>query len=1108
MKSTIFSQKIIILTAFLNLLGSCKQAEKEIPLFKKLPNSQSNINFRNDLIDNKGFSILEYLYFYNGGGVASGDINNDGLTDLYFVSNQGENKLYLNKGKLVFEDITTKSGVAGHADWKTGVTMVDINADGFLDIYVCAVGNYKGLKGKNELYINNGNITGSSPQFTEKAHEYGLDFTGFSTQAAFFDYDKDGDLDCYLLNHAVHTSRSYDRVSTRDIKDNEAGDYLYENINGKYQDVSKKAGIYQAAMGYGLGISVADINNDGWEDIYVSNDFHEDDYYYVNQKNGRFKEESRSRMNHTSRFSMGSDIADINNDGYMDLMTLDMFPEDETVEKSSAGEDPLDIYLYKLQFGYFNQYSRNCLQLNIGGEKFIDIAALAGVVATDWSWGTLINDFDGDGIKDIFISNGIVKRPNNLDYIKFITDVSFHFNASNNTEYDKKALDLMPDGKVHNYLFKGTPSLQFEDKSLTWGFEEKGISNGSTYADLDNDGDLDIITNNINEFASVYENQSNQVIENGFCKIKLRGEGKNTFGIGAKVILNSNGVQQVQQLMPTRGFMSSVEPNLTFGIAKATKIDTIKVIWESGKIQILTNLKPNEVLILQEKNAKIIPLLTQITDASKQFEEVTDKLNINFKHEENFYFDFTRESLMPFKVSTEGPSLAVGDVNGDGKDDVYVGGAKYQAGQLYLQTTNGFVMSKQIAFRQDFIFEDVDAIFIDIDNDQDLDLYVVSGGNEFFGNMTQQFDRIYRNDGEGNFTRDQTALPPMFDNKSCVRTADFDKDGDLDLFVGGRVLPNNYGKAPNSYLLVNDGKGKFMDKTKETAPELRQAGMITDAIWADTDKDGDLDLTVVGDWMPILTFENNKGKLSLIDNGISENKGFWNGIVANDFDGDGDTDFIVGNLGTNTKFRKSSTGSKLKMFLKDIDANESIEQILAYNRGEKWFPVATKDEMGKQIPSIINKRFTDYSMYAGKEIEDIFKPNELENATIKEVNTYESVYLKNLGGNKFKITPLPILIQSSKVMTLLLDDYDHDGFKDVIVGGNFYGASMYQARYDGSYGLILKSDGKGNFKSILPTQSGLIFNNEVRDIKSIMVKQVPYYLVARNNETLQVFKKK
>ena len=1094
--------KVLIISTIIPLLISCKNGNDDVKLFEKLSNTQTKVDFKNDLVEKKGFGILDYLYFYNGAGVSSGDINNDGLVDLYFVSNQGKSKLYLNKGNMQFEDISEKAGVQGFSDWKTGVTMADVNADGLLDIYVCAVGNFKGLEGSNELYINNGDLT-----FTEKAHEYGLDFTGFSTQAAFFDYDKDGDLDCYLLNHAVHTSRSYDRVSTRMLKDNEAGDYLYENVDGKYRDVSKKTGIYQAAMGYGLGISVSDINNDGWEDIYVSNDFHEDDYYYVNQKNGTFKEESKTRMKHTSRFSMGSDVADINNDGYMDLMTLDMYPEDETVEKSSVGEDPLDIYLYKLQFGYFNQYSRNCLQLNIGGECFSDIAPLAGVAATDWSWSTLMNDYDGDGIKDIFISNGIVKRPNDLNYIKFINGDSLHYNLPTSPEYDKKAIDLMPNGKVHNYIFKGKSDLQFEDKSLTWGFEEKGISNGATYADLDNDGDLDIVTNNINEFASIYENQSNKVLGNGFCKINLKGEGKNTFGIGAKVILKSNGIEQTQQLMLTRGFMSSVETSLTFGIEKATKIDTIKVIWESGKVQILTNIKPNSTIILNEKKANMLPVMIQ-TVMTKPFEEVTDDLNINFKHQENVYFDFTRESLMPFKVSIEGPKLAIGDVNGDGKEDVYVGGAKYQAGQIYLQSGSGFVMSQQSAFKQDSVFEDVDAIFIDIDKDKDLDLYVVSGGNEFYGNMTEQFDRIYRNDGKGNFTRDLSALPPMFDNKSCVRPFDIDRDGDLDLFVGGRVLPNNYGKAANSYLLINDGKGKFADKIKELAPELHQVGMVTDAIWADTDKDGDVDLTIAGDWMPVQTYENNKGKFSKIANGIEENTGFWQGMVANDFDGDGDIDFMVGNLGSNTKYRKSKTGSKLKIYIKDIDANESIEGILAYNRGDKWFPVATKDEMGKQIPSIINARFSDYSNYAGKQIEDIFKPKELDGAEIKIINTFESVYLENLGGNKFKLSPLPILVQASKVMTMLLDDYDHDGIKDVIIGGNFYGANMYQARFDGSYGLILKSDGKGNFKSIFPTQSGLMLNDEIRDIKSVMVEKKPYFLIARNNNTLQVFKKK
>ena len=1096
----------ILITCLIPTLLSCHQEKDDIKLFEKLDSKTSNVTFTNQLKESKDFGILDYLYFYNGGGVASGDINNDGLTDLYFVSNQGENKLYLNKGNLKFEDITKKSGLEGNANWQTGVTMADVNGDGFLDIYVCAVSNYKGLKGTNELHINNGDNT-----FSERAKEYGLDFSGFSTQAAFFDYDKDGDLDCYLLNHAVHTSRSYGKADTRGVKDTEAGDYLYENVDGKFKDISKKAGIYQASMGYGLGISVADMNNDGWEDIYVSNDFHEDDYYYVNQHDGTFREEAKTRMGHQSRFSMGSDIADINNDGFMDLMTLDMYPEDEFVEKSSAGEDPLDIYLYKLEFGYFNQYSRNCLQLNIGGQKFIDIAPMAGVSATDWSWSTLMNDFDGDGIKDIFVANGIVKRPNDLNYMKFIMGDSPQNSEFSKQEYDKKAMDLMPDGKVHNYFFKGNPNLQFDDKSMSWGFEKANIANGATYADLDNDGDLEIITNNINEEATIYKNQNSEKLQNNFCKLKLKGEAKNTFGIGAKVILKGNGIEQTQQLMPTRGFMSAVEPILTFGMGKNVQtIDTVKVIWESGKVQVLTKVKANQILILNEKDAYVVENAVKVQNLDSvsrlALEEVSNKLNIGFSHQENQYFDFNRESLMPFKVSTEGPKIAVGDVNNDGKEDLYVGGARGQSGELFLQNETGFINSKQTDFIRDAIFEDVDAIFLDIDKDKDLDLYVVSGGNEFYENSIEQFDRIYRNDGKGNFTIDKTALPPMFSNKSCVKPFDFDKDGDLDLFVGGRVMPFNYGKTPNSYLLINNGKGIFVDKTKELAPQLQTAGMVTNAIWADTDKDGDADLTVIGDWMPIQTYQNNKGKLSLVDNDLSQKTGFWQGIVANDFDGDGDIDFVVGNIGLNSKFRKNSKENNLKLYVKDIDGNGRVEQILTYNRNNKWFPVATKDEMGKQIPSIINKRFTDYSLYAGKTIEDIFYSEQLEKAEIKEVNTFESVYVENLGGNKLKLRPLPSLAQTSKIMTLFLDDYDNDGIKDVFIGGNFYGSNMYQARYDASYGLILKSDRKGGFKAINPMQSGLMLEGEIRDIQKIMISKLPYYLIARNNKSLQVFK--
>jgi len=1069
----------------LNLMA-CSSGEKDVVLFEKLDSKKTHIDFSNNITETKDFNILDYLYFYNGGGVSAGDINNDGLVDLFFVSNQGKNKLYLNKGNMEFEDISTKAGIEGFSDWKTGVTMADVNADGLLDIYVCAVGNFKGMEGSNELYINNGDLT-----FTEKANAFGIDFTGFSTQAAFFDYDKDGDLDCYLLNHAVHNTRSYDRVNTRMLKDNEAGDYLYRNDGGHFKDVSKESGIYQAAMGYGLGLSVGDLNNDGWLDLYVSNDFHEDDYYYINQQDGTFKEGIKDHFKHLSRFSMGSDMADINNDGYQDIMTLDMYPDDEKVEKSSVGEDPLDIYLYKLQFGYFNQYSRNCLQLNMGGKKFSDIAASSGVAATDWSWSTLLADYDGDGIKDIFISNGILRRPNDLDYLKFVVGDSLHYGLPTSEKLDQQAIDLMPSGKVHNYLYKGAKDLRFLDKSMAWGFEAEGISNGAAYADLDNDGDLDLISNNLNEPAGIYQNNARQLLKHNFVKIKFKGEGGNTFGIGAKVILKTKDGQQMQQLMPTRGFMSSVEPTLFFGIGALTQVDSLIVVWENQKMEIVKNPKINQMLVLSQKNAKINVKDFQFFEPAKpMFEEVTSTVPLAYKHLENTYFDFNRELLIPFKVSIEGPKMAVGDVNGDGLDDFYVGGAKYQAGQLFLQKGAGFVPSKQTAFFVDSLYEDVDALFFDADGDKDQDLYVVTGGNEFYDQMPEQFDRLYLNDGKGNFTRDFQALPPMYDNKSVVRPCDFDKDGDMDLFVGGRVVAYSYGKSPRSYLLVNNGQGKFKDVTVAQAPDVREAGMISEAIWSDIDRDGDQDLTVVGDWMPIKMYINTAGKFTPLANGLEEFTGFWSGLTAGDFDRDGDVDFVVGNLGTNTKLRKSLDG-KLKMYIKDIDKNDTKEHIIGYSRDDDWYPINSKDEMGKQMPSIINKKYTNYKEFAGKSLAELFNEKELEGAEEKLINTFESVYLENIGGGKFKMSALPSLAQVSKIMVLRSEDVDKDGKLDVIIGGNFNGASMYQARYDAFFGLILKGDGKGHFKALVPTDTGFLQEGDVRDIKTVRTPKAP-----------------
>ncbi|CAM3655624.1 VCBS repeat-containing protein [Pontibacter korlensis] len=1129
MSLKLFNHQLLAIGALVGAVAAClsfygcqsKAAGGERALFEVLDSTQTQISFTNHVQDTDKLNILSYLYFYNGAGVAAGDLNNDGLVDLYFVSNQGKNKLYLNKGNFAFEDVSEAAGVEGYSDWQTGVAMADVNGDGLLDIYVCAVSDFKGLEGANELYINNGADADGKVSFTEMAADYGLDFTGFSTQAAFFDHDRDGDLDVYLLNHAVHTSRSYDRVNTRNLRHNEAGDVLYENqlitsdgaAEGKvvkFKDISEKAGIYGAAMGYGLGVVVADMNNDGWDDIYVANDFHEDDYYYLNNGDGTFTESVKNHFQHLSRFSMGCDAADMNNDGYPDLMTLDMYPEDEVVEKSSMGEDPLDIFLYKLQFGYYNQYSRNCLQLSHGGEKFSDVGLMAGVAATDWSWSTLLADYDNDGIKDIFISNGIVHRPNNMDYVKFASTDSMHYAPEISSSLDQKAISMMPEGKVHNYLYKGSRDLRFQDKSLAWGFAEPTVSNGAVYADLNNDGHLELVTNNINQPAGIYKNNGSERSGNNYLKVKLKGDKLNTFGHGAKVLLKSNGAMQVQQLMPTRGFMSSVEPVLNFGLGKQARVDTLIVIWANQKTELRTNVPANAILVLEESAAEQDADVYYSHFAPKHkplFEDVTNAYQVSFTHKENNYFDFYRESLIPFQTSTEGPKVAVSDVNGDGLDDFYVGGAKWQAGALYVQRSDGnFILSNQSLFQADSIYEDVDAAFFDANNDQYPELYVVSGGNEFYGEMKEQFDRLYLNDGKGNFTRSK-GLPAMYDNKSCVRPFDFDSDGDLDLFVGGRVLGYRYGHSPNSYLLRNDGKGNFTDRTAQLAPELRKAGMVTDGVWLDYNGDGDTDLVVVGDWMPVTIFENKDNKFSKVtDNGLlNQLAGFWQTVKAADFDKDGDLDLVLGNLGTNTKFRKKED-TALRMYVKDIDGNESMDHILSYRLHNNWYPVATKDELGKQLP-LINKKFNNYEAYAGKTIEEVFDKDELKEALLLEVNTFESIYLENTGNGEFKKHLLPYQAQVSKIFALHVEDVNHDGHLDILAGGNLHGVSTYQGRYDGSYGLILAGNGKGGFRAVPPTESRFMLAGEVRDIKKLKTADGELMLVACNKQPLQLLKK-
>ncbi|MEI9921763.1 MAG: VCBS repeat-containing protein [Bacteroidota bacterium] len=1085
-------------------LTSCSKEKTEPALFESLDSVQTGITFVNRLapITNK-LSIVDYLYYYNGAGVAAGDINNDGLTDLLFISNRESNKLYLNKGDFKFEDITASAGLKSFAEWKTGVTMADVNGDGFLDIYLCAVANYMGLEGVNELYINNGNNT-----FTEKATEYGLNFSGFSTQSAFFDYDHDGDLDMYLLNHATHTSRSYDKVLARTLVDKDAGDYLYRNDNGKFIDASKEAGIYQAAMGYGLGITIADLNNDGWEDIYASNDFHEDDYYYVNNHDGTFSEAGKEAFRHFSRFSMGCDAADINNDGYEDVMTLDMSPDEEALEKMSLGEDPWDTFIFKKSFGYHYQFSRNALQMNNGGKTFLDWAMLSGVESTDWSWSTLMEDYNNDGRKDIFVTNGIVKRPNDLNYLKFSHEDSMLFASELTKAQLEIAIRRMPEGKAHNYLFEGDSSMVFIDRSNEWGMGKKGISNGAVYADLDNDGDLDLVTNSINESPGVFRNLSEQQVHNNFLAVSLKGDKGNTFGLGTKVYVSTKDGIQLKHLTPTRGFLSSVEPRLHFGLKKETKVDSVIVVWNDGKTQVITGVNANTSIVVDKKDAGDAPVNISLYKQSKPlFTDVTKQINNSWKHKENNYLDIYRENLMPFMVSKEGPKVAVGDVNGDGLDDMYLGGAKFQEKSLFIQSKNGFTLSKQKAFVNDSVFEDTDALFIDVDNDKDLDLYVVTGGNEFFGSMEQQDDRLYVNDGKGNFTRDMQALPPLRENKSCVRAFDYDGDNDLDLFVGGRVVGYGYGKAPKSFLLTNDGKGKFTDDTERLAPALRRAGMITDAAWADFDKDGKTDLVVVGDWMPVKIFRYD-GQKFLEPTEIANTNGLWQGLSVADMDNDGDMDLVAGNIGLNTRLRKNKDQSVLTMYVGDFDKNGQREHVIAYNRPDgKIYPVATKDELAKQMPSIITKKFNDYRLFAGKTVEEIMGEGiHADSILVMHVDQFASMYFENIGGMKFTAHALPNEAQLSKTFVVLTDDFDKDGVKDILTAGNFIGGSTYQSVYDASQGNLLKGNGKGNFVALPAQASGLWLKGQVRDIEPVRTPNGVIYVVSKNGENLDFIK--
>jgi enediyne biosynthesis protein E4 len=1008
----------------------------------------------------------------------------------------------LNKGNFEFEEIAQKAGVFAEGFWNTGTTMADVNGDGLLDIYVCRSAAKDNFKRKNLLFINNGNLT-----FTEKAEEYGIADDGYSSQGAFFDYDKDGDLDLYVLNHSIQEFASFRSVTNglKSRRDPYFEDKLYKNENGKFIEVGQKAGLTNNVLGFGLGISISDINNDGWPDIYVSNDFNEQDYLYINNQNGTFTENLDNYIGHTSHFSMGSDIADINNDGFTDIMTLDMWPEGNMRQKMISGPDNYDKYQMLVKNGFYEQSMRNMLHLNNGGLSFSEIGQFSGVDGTDWSWSTLFCDLDNDGFKDIYITNGVKKDYTNMDFMNFAVQEKLNENKTGVPMSIDKLLENIPSSIQENYTYLNNGDLTFSKVNNDWGLNQKSLSNGAAYADLDNDGDLDLIVSNTDSEAFIYRNNSEKLTKNNYLRVKLKGEGKNTFAIGAKVELNLGDKTLSQELMPTRGFQSSVSYDMVFGLGAKRSIPELTIIWPDGSKQSLKNQKANQTVTLNQTIA-IQPEISSVVMINPLFKEVSNSVFDTFGHKENEYIDFNRELLLPHKLSTQGPKMGVADVNNDNLDDFFIGGAKGQTGTLFFQTkSGGFIKQSNTAFAVDNNCEDIGVLFFDADGDNDQDLYVVSGGNESEVNAPEMQDRLYFNDGKGGFKK--KALPKMLMSGSCVKAGDYDADGDLDLFVGGRLVAGKYPNAPSSYILQNDGKGNFSDKTAAVGSGFNLLGMVTDAIWSDFNTDGKIDLIVVGEFMGIRAFENKGGKLMEIssNSGLGDSEGWWNTIKEGDFDGDGDLDYILGNFGLNSQL-KASVKEPVTLFAKDFDGNGSIDPILSSYYLGKNYPVFSKDDISKQL-DFIRTKFVDYAAYSDKEITDIFSEKELKEASILKAKMFQSSYLENLGNNKFKLTSLPLMAQMAPIYAISVQDVNKDNKLDIILGGNFFGTRVKYGRYDASKGLVLIGNGKGKFTALKIEESGLNISGEIKDIHVIKsVNNTLTLLFTRNNLPIKVYK--
>lgn len=1083
---------MLCIIVFIFLLLSCK---KEEPLFKVMSSKQTHINFQNTVNNTPALNILNYLYFYNGAGVAAADVNNDGLIDLYFTANQTPDKLYINQGNFVFKDITAQAGIHNDGNWTTGVTTVDINNDGLLDIYVCKVGNYNNSKGKNLLYINQGAKNGM-PKFKEDASRYGLDFSGFSTQAVFFDYDLDTDLDMFLLNHSVHPNSNYGSGSKRLEIDKRSGDKLFENNNGKFTDVSAEAGIFQGKIGYGLGVAVGDLNNDGYPDIYVGNDFFENDYLYINQKNKTFKEiisSDTKKLGHTTHFSMGNAIDDLNNDGKMDIISLDMLPEDLYTYKTSGLEYPYQIYASYLKNGYAPQYMQNTLHLNIDGQNFSETAFLSGIAATEWSWSPLVADFDNDGYKDIYITNGILGATNDMDFINFIANETIQKQL--NKEMSQKEMAFIkeiPPKKTVNYFFKNNGDNTFQNKTKRWTSGVPSFSNGTAYADLDNDGDLDIIVNNNNQKAFLLKNTHTKDI-NHYLKIKFSGSRKNRLGIGVKIHAFIKTRQITHENYTTRGYLSAVPPEIHLGLGKENKIDSLHIIWPGGTFQTLKNVAVDQEITVTVEEAHNNYYSTQSKPAS--FLSNTAPL-FKVKHNDQFSIEFNRDPLIPYASTNLGPPVSVADVNKDTLDDIFIGNGKTRQAYLLIQQKDGsFTTHQPEIFQKDAINEDTAALFFDADNNNFKDLLVVSGGNEFAKGKPLQ-PRLYKNKN-GQFSRDTIQFKNVEVNASGVTAIDINNDGAKDVCITSNLIPRQFGKTPRQYIFENDGSGNFRDVTDTVAPDFKQIGNVQDIIWIDLNNDKLKDAIVVGHWMPVSVFINDGKQLILQNNNnLSATNGWWNTAKAHDFDNDGDIDIIAGNWGLNTRLNATKE-NPITLYSNDFDNNGSIDPLITYFYQGTETPFASKDELVKQMP-FLNKKYLSYKAFAEAPFNELFPRSKIKNATKKQVVELASCYFENLGNNTFKKHQLPFMAQISTVNTMAIDDFNADGFSDLLLAGNNYEISTQLGKLDASHGVILLNDKKGFF--ITAENQEFDIAGPARNIEKIKHNSEAYYIVTVNND--------